>query len=55
VDAKPVAAAKVQLEAVLRNVVAAVAAALPPTAMLGLPVSGTILLPRAMLLPSALP
>jgi len=55
VDAEPVAAAKIHLEAVLRNVVAAIAAALRPTAMLGLPVSGTTLLPRAMLLPTALP
>jgi hypothetical protein len=55
VDAKPVSAAEVDLETVLRNVVATIAAALRPVAMLEVPVSGTILLPRAMPLPTALP
>ena len=52
---EPVLAAKRKLESVLRNVVATIAAALRPSAMLGLPVLGTILLPGAMLLPTALP
>jgi len=55
VDAKPASAAKIELETVLGNVVATIAAALRPVAMLALPVSGTILLPRAMPLPTALP
>jgi len=55
VDAEPVPAAKIELKTVLWNVVATIAAALRPSAVLGLPVLGTILLPRAMLLPTALP
>jgi len=44
-NAEPVLVAEAEKEAVLRNVVAAVSAALSPGAMLDLPVLGAILLP----------
>ena len=54
VEAEPVPAAEVEREAVLRNIVATVAAALIPGAMLDLPPSRAILLPGVRPLPSTL-
>jgi hypothetical protein len=50
-DAEVVLRAKVEIEAILRDIVAAIAAALLPGAMLLLPVSRTALLPRGLSLP----
>jgi hypothetical protein len=55
VDAEPVLTTEIEIETVLRNVIATIAATLIPSAMLDLPVLGAILLPRAIPLPGALP
>jgi len=48
-----VLATKREKETVLGNVVATIAAALVPSAVIGLPMLGAILLPRALPLPTA--
>ena len=53
-DAERVCASKIESETVLRDVVTAIAAALPPSAMLVLPMLGAILLPGIMPLPATL-
>lgn len=53
-DAKRVSHTEIQTEAILGNVVAAVATALRPGAMIVLPILGAILLPTGVPLPSAL-
>jgi hypothetical protein len=52
-DAEEVFTTEIESEAILRNEVAAIAAPLPPSAMLGLPVLRAILLPGAIPLPTA--
>jgi len=53
-DAERVCNSKIEAETVLRDVVTSIAAALPPSAMLVLPLSGAILLPGTMSLPATL-
>ena len=53
-DAERVCTSKIEAEPVLRDVVTAIAAALPPSTMLALPMLGTILLPGTMALPATL-
>lgn len=53
-DPETVVTPEIETEAVLGNVVAAIASTLRPGAMLAFPLPGTTLLPAAMLLPSAL-
>ena len=45
---------EIKPETILRNVVAAIAAALSQSAVIGLPMRGTVLLPSCVLLPGAL-
>ena len=52
-DAEPVLIAEIECESGIRNVVAAIAAAFSPSAMLGLPRRGATLLPGIIPLPSA--
>jgi len=52
-DAEPVLAAEIETKTIPRNVVAAIAAALPPGAMHVLPLLGAMLLPGVPRLPAA--
>ena len=54
-DAEEVLAAEIEIVAVLRDVVAAVASALCPATMVGGPVPAPVLLPGSVSLPTALP
>ena len=53
-DAKRVCKAEIDTKAILRDVVAAIAATLGPGAMVGVPMSGAILLPSGLPLPTAM-
>ena len=54
VQTEEVLVAEIETEAVLRHVVAAIASALRPGSMVGLPAPGAILLPAIVPLPAAL-